>query len=197
MTEKDVYIFYNEKVKILYSEIEARNNTLPVELLFEIHSAFDHLKRIHVDGESEERCADKAFSHLKRGLLDAFKLKLKYHNKDYEKLLKMKADLNLIDNGEFWPSVLRKRTVIIKLAKEARLYEGKRDIDEAFDHWYKASDLIDQFESECFESPKIQWARRLGLFHRFWKIIVSFIIGMMSSAIVQYLFPGLFKFFDR
>jgi hypothetical protein len=30
MTEKEVYSFYNEKVKILYSEIEARENTLPV-----------------------------------------------------------------------------------------------------------------------------------------------------------------------
>jgi hypothetical protein len=48
MTEKEVYQFYNDKVKILYSEIEARNNVIPVELLFEIHSAFDHLKRFHV-----------------------------------------------------------------------------------------------------------------------------------------------------
>jgi tryptophanyl-tRNA synthetase len=90
MTEQDVYQFYTEKVKILYSEIEARNNTLPVELLFEIHSAFDHLKRFHIDNESEEKCAEKAFSHLKRGMLDAFKLKLKYHNADYEKLMKQK-----------------------------------------------------------------------------------------------------------
>jgi hypothetical protein len=106
MTEKEVYRFYNEKVKLLYSEIEARENTLPVELLFEIHSAFDHLKRFHVDGEPENLCAEKAFSHLKRGLLDAFKLKLKYHNKDYEKLLSMKTDFHLIDNGTFWPSLL-------------------------------------------------------------------------------------------
>jgi len=197
MTEKEIYSFYNEKVKILYSEIEARNNTLPVELLFEIHSAFDHLKRFHVDGEQESDCADKAFSHLKRGLLDAFKLKLKYHNEDYEKLLKMKADLHLIDNGMFWPSLLSKRKAIVKLAKEARLYEGKKDLEEAFDKWYKASDLIDQFENEYFESPNIQWAKRLGFFHRFWKIILSFIIGVISSAIVQYLFPSLFKFLQK
>ena len=76
MTELDVYDFYNEKVKIIYSEIEARNNVLPIELLFEIHSAFDHLKRIHVDGEAADEQAGKAYSHLKRGCLDAFKLKL-------------------------------------------------------------------------------------------------------------------------
>jgi hypothetical protein len=201
MTEKEVYSFYNEKVKILYSEIEARENTLPVELLFEIHSAFDHLKRFHIDGESEDHCAEKAFSHLKRGLLDAFKLKLKYHNKDYNKLLRMKADLHLIDNGTFWPSLLSKRKVIVDLAKEARMYEGKSDIEGAFDNWYKASALIDQFESEYFESPKIQWAKKLGFFHRFWKIIISIIIGIITgvigSAIVQYLFPGLFRFLER
>ena len=197
MTEKDVYSFYNEKVKILYSEIEARENTLPVELLFEIHSAFDHLKRFHVDGEAENTCAEKAFSHLKRGLLDAFKLKLKYHNKDYQKLFKMNADLHLIDNGKFWPSLLSKRTSIVALAKEARLHEGKNNIEEAFDKWYQVSAFIDQIESEYFESPKIQWAKKLGFFHRFGKIIIAFIIGLISSAIVQYLFPGLFRFITR
>ena len=197
MTEKDVYSFYNEKVKILYSEIEARENTLPVELLFEIHSAFDHLKRFHVDGEAENISAEKAFSHLKRGLLDAFKLKLKYHNKDYNKLLKMKADLHLIDNGKFWPLLLSKRTTIVALAKEARMYEGKKDNDEAFDKWYQASALIDQIERDFFESPKIQWARRLGFFHRFGKIIIAFIVGLISSAIVQYLFSDIFKFFTK
>jgi hypothetical protein len=126
MTEKDVYLFYNDKVKILYSEIEARNNTLPVELLFEIHAAFDHLKRIHVDNEPETLCAEKAFSHLKRGLLDTFKLKLKYHNDDYTKLIKSKTDLRFIDNGKFLPSLLSKRKVIIGIAKEARLLEGKK-----------------------------------------------------------------------
>jgi hypothetical protein len=194
MTEEEVYRFYNEKVKILYSEIEARENTLPVELLFEVHSAFDHLKRFHIDGESEEHCAEKAFSHLKRGLLDAFKLKLKYHNNDYEKLLKMKADLHLIDNGAFWPSLLRKRKEIVKLAKKARMNEGRRNLEEAFGSWYDASELIDQFESEYFESPNIQWARRLSFFHRFWKIIIGIIAGVIGSAIVQYLFPSLFRF---
>ena len=60
MKEVDVYQFYNDKVKVLYSEIEARNNVLPVELLFEINSAFDHLKRIHIDGAREDeevKCA--------------------------------------------------------------------------------------------------------------------------------------------
>jgi len=191
MTEKEVYSFYNEKVKILYSEIEARENSLPVELLFEIHSAFDHLKRIHIDGEPENLCAEKAFSHLKRGLLDAFKLKLKYHNKDYARLLTMKADFHLIDNGMFWSSLLGRRKDIVNLAKEARVYEGSKGIEDAFEKWYETSVLIDQFENDYFESPKIQWAKKQYFTRRFWDIVIGLIVGVIASTIVQYLFPGL------
>lgn len=145
MTEKDVYEFYNSKVKILYSEIEARNNTLPVELLFEITSAFDHLKRFHIDGETENKSAEKAFSHLKRGLLDAFKLKLKYHNAEYKRLIESKSDLRIIDNGNFLPTLLGERKNLISKAREARIHEGNANIDAAFESWYEVSMLIDQF----------------------------------------------------
>ena len=195
-TEKDVYLFYNDKVKILYSEIEARNNSLPIELLFEIHAAFDHLKRIYVDGEPEAACAEKAYSHLKRGSLDAFKLKLKYHNDDYAKLLKSKTDLRFIDNGEFLPNLLEKRKIIIGLAKEARLFEGKSD-DNAFEKWYEVSSLIDQFEKEFFDSTKLQWAKRINFLRDFRGFIIGIFTGIIGSAIVQYLFPGIFKFLKR
>ena len=183
MTENEVYIFYNEKVKVLYSEIEARNNMLPVELLFEIHAAFDHLKRFHVDGDPEERCAEKAFSHLKRGLLDALKLKLKYHNDDCNKLLGSETNLHLIDNGKFVPSMLSKRNEIMKLAKEARLNEGKRDIDEAFEKWYEVSSLIDEFEKECFDYSKIEWAKKRSFRQRIRENIVALIIGIAAGVI--------------
>ena len=197
MKEKDVYQFYNDKAKILYSEIEARNNSLPIELLFEVHSAFDHLKRIHIDGEPEDHCAEKAFSHLKRGLLDAFKLKLKYHNDACKKLMKSRIDLRLIDNGRFLPSLLKKRKTIINIAKEARLSEGKEGIDVAFEKWCEVSGLIDQFEEEFFDPAKIQWAKMLGFFHFSLSFIVGIITGVIASAIVQYVFPDIFAFLRK
>jgi hypothetical protein len=197
MTEREVYLFYNDKIKILYSEIEARNNTLPVELLFEIHAVFDHLKRIHVDGEHEAQCAEKAYSHLKRGALDAFKLKLKYFNDDYSKLLKTKTDLRFIDNGNFLPSMLNKKKAITDIAKEARLFEGKTDIDNAFEKWYEVSDLIDQFEKEFFDPRKIQWAKKVNFLRDAKAFFVGIITGIIGSAIVQYLFPGIYKFLKR
>ncbi|GHS94758.1 hypothetical protein FACS1894107_15000 [Planctomycetales bacterium] len=49
-TESEVFAFYDRQVKVIYADIEARNNLLPLELLWEIHAAFDHLRRFHVDG---------------------------------------------------------------------------------------------------------------------------------------------------
>ena len=135
MTEQEVYEFYNNTVKVIYSEIEAKNNTLPVELLFEINSAFDHLKRIHVDGENEDLQSQKAYSHLKRGCLDAFKLKLKYFNDDVSKIYRKKADLRIIDNGQYLADFIQSKSDIFKIAKEARLNEGKMDTELALQEW--------------------------------------------------------------
>lgn len=179
MTEKDVYEFYNEQVKMIYSEIEARNNTLPVELLFEIHSAFDHLKRYHIDNQNEEECTERAFSHLKRGMLDAFKLKLKYFNDDYQAIIKSKADLRIIDSGTYLSKLLEERKNLVQIARKARLAESSKDFNLAFDLWTEVSDKINKMETEFFDSAKITWAKKQSFFH----FSVNFWIGVMTGII--------------
>lgn len=187
MTEQDVYKFYNEKVKIIYSEIEARNNVLPIELLFEIHSAFDHLKRIHVDGESAEEQAGKAYSHLKRGCLDAFKLKLKFFNDDQKKVYGKKADLRIIDNGTFLTDFISERNKIVTCAKEARIMEGQKDVEAAFEKWYNVSTMIDAFEQRFFDSTKIQWAQKQSFFRFGISFVVGVVTGVLASIIVSFI----------
>lgn len=186
MTEHDIYRFYNEKVKIIYAEIEARDNTLPVELLFEIHAAFDHLKRIHIDGEAEMAACEKAYSHLKRGLLDAFKLKLKYHNKEYELLTQKKGSLRLIDSGQYLPALLSARKELVTTAKRARINEGLKKGDDAFDDWYSVSLQIDEIEKSFFEPGKIEWANQQALRKTWsdWRIalIGGFISGVLATC---------------
>jgi len=126
MTEKEVYSFYQEFVKPIYSEIEARWNDIPVEFLFEFYAALDHLKRFQLNESSEEESCTKALSHLKRGVLDAFKLKLKYFNTDVEHFLKSSVDFQLIDNGRFISSFYSDRAEIIQVAKQARLTESQK-----------------------------------------------------------------------
>jgi len=189
---KDVFIFYQEYVKPLYCEIEARNNTLPVELLFEIHSSFDHLKRFYVGEEEEEVSCNKAVSHLKRGTLDAFKLKLKYFHIDLESLQKNSIDFSLLDNGNFWPNLLTDKNIVIQLAKNARLSESNPDPTKAFEIWSEASLEIDNFYSKYLnQQDKIDWAKEktfAWLNKDTWRgIFVGFLTGCLSSFLIWYL----------
>lgn len=186
MTEKDVFQFYNDVVKVIYCEVEARNNTLPVELLFEIHSAFDHLKRIYINGESENIACERAFSHLKRGVLDAFKLKLKYFNSNCKQITKSKSDLRIIDNGDFLYGFFKDKNKIIQEAKEARLQESVHDTEKAFEKWNNVSILINEFEDTYFNSKKIEWAKRQGYFNFSSSFITGIITGIIASIIVWY-----------
>jgi hypothetical protein len=57
-TQEKLFLFYRDVVKQAYAAISARNQ-LPVEVLFEIHAAFDHLSRIYTYGESKETSVKK------------------------------------------------------------------------------------------------------------------------------------------
>lgn len=142
---KDVFVFYSEYVKPLYCEIEALDNTVPVEMLFEIHAAFDHLRRFFINSDDEATSSRRAIGHLKRAALDALKLKLKFFNKDVESLLNRGPCLHLVDNGQFLPTVQSDKREIIKFAKQARIQESNNDPDQAFDLWFKTSLLINEF----------------------------------------------------
>ena len=187
MTENEVYEFYNLRVKTAYSEIEARGNELPVELLFEIHSAFDHLKRFHLGEDTEDRASEKAYSHLKRGVLDAYKLKLKYHNMDYKELFVGNQDLKLIDSGKFLPDALKMHSRIVGCAKEARIGEGNNDDEAAFEKWYETSVLIDEFEDKYFDSEKITWAKSQGVFQFRVNFVIGVVTGIIASAIFSFI----------
>jgi hypothetical protein len=181
-----VFDFYNRIVKPAYVEIEARGNSLPIELLFEIHSALDHISRIHSDHDDAEKCVEKALSHLKRGILDVFKLKLKYCNQAMERLELKGIDLTLIGDGKFYEEFTQLRYSIKKTAKMARLEEKKAgncsdDIEEAFRSWLETSALIDNMEENYLNSPKISWAKLKTIKLLTINTLIGFIIGVVSS----------------
>ncbi len=192
MRVDEVYRFYDEYAKPLYCEIEARNNTIPVELLFEIHAAFDHLKRYYIGEETEDLASHKAHSHIKRGMLDAFKLKLKYFNSDVESLLNSGIDFSLIDNGNFLPNLLADRSMIVQLAKKARLRESQKDLEQAFSPWVEASLKMDEFsEKYLTQGEKFDWAKHQTfrwINKDTWRgIFIGFITGVASSFLVWWL----------
>src|SRR5690242_4609010 len=97
-TFPDLFKFYHEYVKLLYSSVQTRN-ALPVETLFELNAALDHISRHWAYNESEAEVVDKALSHLKRSCLDIFRLKVKEQREQFKEL--RKVDTSIIDNGDF------------------------------------------------------------------------------------------------
>jgi hypothetical protein len=188
MKIKEVYEFYQEFVKPIYSEIEARWNDIPVELLFETYASFDHVKRYYIDEEDEHTASMKALSHLKRGVLDAFKLKLKYFNTDIEKFLDSSIDFQLIDNGEFISSLYRDRQHIIGKAKEARLLESKDGKEKSFEGWFDVSLSIDEFEKKYFQHTyKVNWAKNKTFQWLTKDLTKGFVVGILSGGLSSYL----------
>nr|WP_320010814.1 hypothetical protein [uncultured Desulfobulbus sp.] len=184
---KDVFAFYVDYVKPLYCEIEATNNALPVELLFEIHAAFDHLRRIYVDNHPESQEAQKACAHLKRGALDAYKLKLKYFNRDVTKL--NRVDLTLIDNGRFYSEYQRDRLNIRQLGTQARLSEGQEGPDEAFQLWDQTSISINDFlEKYLKDNQSIDWAKKRTVYLWCKTTWISLVVGFVAGIASTYVF---------
>jgi hypothetical protein len=192
--------FYNKFVKPIYVEIEARGNSLPVELLFETHSALDHLSRAHCNNGNSDRHYEKALSHLKRGTLDAFKLKLKYYYEDLRRFEKTKIDLTLIDNGVFYRDYSQLQSDIRKTAKKARLeekrIESEEKLEDAFNDWMQVSIYIDRMEDDFLHSPKITWARKKTFKIFTISTIVALILGYFAGVASNYTWSKICQFFN-
>jgi hypothetical protein len=155
--------------------------------LFETYASFDHIKRFYLDSEDEDESSKKAVSHLKRGVLDAFKLKLKYFNQDVEEFKRLKADFALIDNGGFIAEFTKEKNKIYKIAKDARLTESKVLIDEAFEKWFEVSLRIDKFEDTFLNQlDKIEWAQQKRFQWVNKDAIRGFMIGILSGVLSSY-----------
>lgn len=119
--------------------------------------------------------------------MDTFKLKLKYFNESFQKLLNSGIDFELIDSGSFLPSMLKDKMTVVEIAKRARLQESSQDKDVAFESWVQVSLLIDEFKATYFDDRKVIWAKKKSkrIFQK--EVVVSLIIGLLTGIISSYL----------
>jgi len=187
---ESLFEFYNDFVKVLYSSIQI-NNVLPVEVLFELNAAFDHISRRWCFGESEEVVVDKAYSHLKRACLDIFKLQVRQASNYYKELRKI--DTSVIDNGKFDRELIKLYHEIKYEAREARRNEGDQRYDTndkvlAFDYWEPVYQKCIRLEQDFYLHPAIEWAKkrsRILTFKNFaFSILASFIAGYLSKNLL-------------
>lgn len=197
-TYGELFQFYTDVVKPLYSSVQLTNK-LPVEVLFEINAAFDHLSRRWTNGEDEAEVVGKAFAHLKRSCLDIFKLAVKKAVNQFEEL--RKVEISLIDNGSFEQELRKLFHAIQEGALTARTKEGASLADDeaavaAFDLWAPVYSLCVQLESEFYFSDKVLWAKRVTADrHRHQKtidLVSSFILGVVTGVIGNVVFQYFF-----
>lgn len=93
--------------------------------------------------------------------------------------------MRIIDSGTFLPELLKKKKIIMEEARKARLNEGKKDAEAAFDSWYAVSDLINQFEQRFLNTEKIGWAYRQSFFRFSANFLLGVLTGIISSIIVS------------
>ena len=187
-TLKELFDFYQEWVKLLYSAIQT-DNVLPQEVLFELNAALDHISRHWIYEEEEETSIEKAYSHLKRSCLDIFKLKAKETFDQWKEL--RRTHIELIDNGEFKRKAIQTISEIKRQAKEARHMEGDRRDDkkviQAFDLWAPVYLKCVEFERDFYLNEHIEWARRKHLKGNLLKIGGGIVLGIISSLCAQWI----------
>ena len=176
-----LFEFYVAEVKPIYARMQA-DGVLPTEILHEINAAFDHVSRNWtIDNESEDQAALKAYSHLKRSCLDAFKMRLKEISDQRKELDRMHTDI--IDNGEFDK---RRKLLWVQIRNtsiDARKTEG---IDEQFEKWKSVFNLCEEFEQTYSLNPNIDWSHRKRTWEDRRKNLFWAVAGAVLGAVLGF-----------
>lgn len=184
-TFEDLFKFYADYVKPLYCTVQL-TGTLPVEVLFEINAALDHISRRWTYGETEAHVVEKAYSHFKRSCLDIFKLAAKQAVDQFNEL--QKVDTSIINNGEFDRQLIALFSEIKAGAAEARQSEGDTRGEEgavkAFDLWVPVYQKCIKLNVEYFGSVHVNWAMKKEARGKWFERFIGFVSGLLTGFIV-------------
>ena len=183
VTFQELFDFYHNYVKLLYSDVQTQN-ALPVELLFELNAALDHVARHWTYKEEEKQAVAKAYSHLKRCCLDVFKMKVQEARNQYDNLNKI--DTSVVDNGDFDRDLHKLFNQIREGASEARRLEGKTKDDDAvpsFERWEAVYINCVILEKNFFLHERLSWARKRGFLVFVRQNVLGFVLGVIASLV--------------
>lgn len=180
-TFKEVFDFYYQYAKLLYTSVQSSNH-LPLQTLFELNAALDHIARHWHYGDDESAVVEKAYSHFKRSCLDIFKLKVKETVDQFNEL--KRVDTSIIDNGKFDQEMRDLIHQIKEGAADARRREGHPDAkDGAFDLWAPIYEKCLDFEKRFYRHGSLDWAKRRQAKRAVTQRLVDIGIGIFASLV--------------
>ena len=159
-----LYTNYNEVIRPLISEIEARQEVFPAPLFNEIRAFNDHIARCHMLDKSGDKITEeikKAEGHIIRITLDCFKYLDVFL---FEKVKRFEhttrnIDISVLDNGAFYPLFCNLQKEAIRHVRDAKKAEAS-DIEIslnfyqlAYNTYCKLEELIDD------KTGEIRWAK--------------------------------------
>lgn len=143
----EVYRFYAEHVKPVYSWIEARKNSLPIGLLAKIQDAFNELRGVYSDGSDADEGFAKAISALKQGAIEAHHQEFDIVRGECERFCKQ-AHTKGIDTGSFDQKLRELRNKATDDAADALRLEEAGEVHQAFAKWQEVSATLKQIRED-------------------------------------------------
>ncbi len=188
-TLAELYDLYRERYKFVHGALQTFNE-MPVELLFEISAAWDHLSRHFATQQDAplDQCVNRAAGHVKRAILDGNKLLLKQVVDEYGDL--QSVDTSLIATGEFDRDMRCLMYDIRIAAIDARIKEGDTAGPSgwygSFEVWDTVFAKCQKFREEFSLNPKVDWARRKTAEFTWKRRLEGFCVGLLASGVIAF-----------
>ncbi|MFZ4796194.1 MAG: hypothetical protein ACOYMA_01785 [Bacteroidia bacterium] len=201
-----LYTNYNEVIRPLISEIEARQEVFPAPLFNEIRAFNDHIARCHLKCISVDKIVEeikKAEGHINRITLDCFKyldVFLFEKVKRFERSTRY-IDISVLDNGKFYPSFCRLQKEAVQHVREAKKAEAT-DIESSLNYYQLAYNSYCELEEKIDDkSVEIRWAKVRFTSKKLLQIILWTLAAILSGLVslfltcdqVKLLLTGLFN----
>ena len=198
--QKNLYTFYNDRVRWVIVFIELRYKKFPVPLLNEIRAAQDHVTRCYDHDKSENReyvesQIEMAQGHYMRCLLDGYKYIWYHFGADIKRkyfLARILGKLSDINNGDFVVEMQNLFRRAKKDNEQARLMETK-DKKMAIDLFEKSIGALVKLD-ELYDDNEsaIRWSVRKGMamkaiYYLGWIIALGFKIARYWDTFKNYL----------
>jgi hypothetical protein len=189
---RETYKVYNEVIKPLIADIEARIEKFPLPLFNELRALNDHIAQCYRDDITDEGIKDeikKAKRHTSRIILDCYKyldVSIFLDIEKFERQTKY-VDLTAINNGDFFQEYKKFRNGATVAVREAKKVESSNNglamekFQEAYNSYCELEVLI------LNNMGNVIWARkkyRVKQALKFFAYLLSAIISGIISVIL-------------
>ena len=189
ITEQDLYQYHEEVFKPIYADLIAVIGTKPEQIVFELEAALSHIAVAKTDNSVYQENIDKAHGHLQRAALDAAKIMWLEYRERAEKIT-MDSDIRKFASNSSEQEILQQFQDAEELAIQARKKEvtntGKSP-SEAIELYYGAAQAFSAV-LDFIDPSKVESLSRFKAKIKAKENIISFILGVSSSALVAYFF---------